>query len=153
MGNLFNPVDKTEIVQRIQHLQTTAMPEWGTMSVNEMVCHVADPIRDLLGIRKTKPVVPFFFRPVVKTILLSKKPKRQNSPTIRPFRQGASGGGTKPTSFESDKLALLNLIETFSSIDQSFRLQPNPGAGKLNREEAGFVVWSHLDHHLKQFGG
>ncbi len=153
MGNIFDPADKAAIVQRIQHLQANAMPEWGSMSVNEMVCHLADPIRDLIGVRKTKPVVPFFFRPIVKMILLSKKPRRRNSPTVHPFRQGPTGGGTRPTTFEGDKASLLNLVETFSSIDQSFRLQPHPGAGKLTREEAGFIVWSHLDHHMKQFGG
>ena len=150
MGNLIDNHDKEEIVRRIGSLSPESKPQWGSMTAGQMICHVADPIRAVLGTRETPSKVPFFLKPIVKWRLL-KKPRRRNSPTLRLFRQGSKGEGTRPTRFESDRSALLDLIDTLCSKDADFVFH-HPAAGTLTREEAGTIVWGHLDHHLAQFG-
>ena len=150
MGNLFNTPDKDDIVRRIRSLSPASKSQWGTMNVNQMICHVADPVRAVLGIRTTNSALPFFLKPIAKWKLL-KRPRRRNSITLRIFRQGPNGGGTSPTDFETDRSALLDLIDTFCSKDPSFQFM-HPAAGRLTREEAGPFVWGHLDYHLSQFG-
>ena len=152
MNTLCNKTDYDQIVHRVHKLTADTKPQWGKMSVNEMFCHVADPFRDLLGMRETKMIVPFFIRPLAKMLLLSKRPFGKNAPTLKIYLQGSKGGGTKPTNFDNDKKLLLDLIKKLSSTDASFQFHPHPGVGKLSRDESGWFMWKHLDHHLKQFG-
>jgi hypothetical protein len=150
MANLYSAGDKEEIVRRIRSLTPASKPQWGSMTASQMICHVADPIRAMLGIRETPSAIPFFIKPLVRWRLLN-RPRKHNALTLKLFRQGSGGGGTKPGVFESDKSALLALVETFCSKDESFQFK-HPAAGTVTREEAGAIVWGHLDHHLSQFG-
>ncbi len=150
MGNLYNVHDKEEIIRRIRSLTPESKAKWGSMTADQVMCHVADPIRAVLGVRPTSSAVPFFLKPLVKWRLLN-KPRVHNSPTLKLFRQGNGGEGTKPNEFESDRSVLLELIDTLCAKDDNFPFK-HPAAGTLKREEAGAIVWGHLDHHLGQFG-
>lgn len=152
MKNLFNNQDRQEILARVNNLTSAARPEWGVMSVNQMLCHVSDPFRDLLGLRQTKPVVPGILRPLLRKFLLGKKPFGKNAPTLKPYQQKDKGNGTRPVGFDSDKKALLELLENFCGTPENFSFRPHPGAGKMTREQNGLLMWKHLDHHLRQFG-
>lgn len=152
MGNLTNAADYQQTRGRIGQLKQDTNALWGKMTAGEMVCHIADPMRDLLGVRHTKPLVPALFRPLFKMMLLSKKPFGKNLPTMKPYMQGGKGTGTKPTDFDHDKAILLTLIDQFHATDPKYIFYPHPGAGKLTREENGFLMWKHMDHHLRQFG-
>lgn len=152
MGNLTNATDFSVTKSRLSKLNPSLKPLWGKMTASEMICHVADPLRDLLGVRQTKPVVPGIFRPVVKIMLFGKKPFGKNLPTLKPYLQSEKGGGTRPTDFEHDKAMLLNLVDQFVATDANYSFYPHPGVGKLTREENGYLMWKHLDHHLRQFG-
>jgi hypothetical protein len=150
MGNLYNIDERNEMVRRIRSLTSGSKAKWGSMTVSQMVCHVADPIRALLGIRETPSAIPFFLKPLVKWWLLN-KPRKHNAVTLKLFRQGSGGRGTMPNDFESDRSVLLDLIDIFCSKDEAFPFR-HPAAGTVTREEAGAIVWGDLDHHLSQFG-
>src|SRR4051812_46329788 len=102
MKNIFNTDDKNQILDRITNLKATSQPLWGKMTANEMICHVSDPFRDFLKIRNTKSAVPFFLRPLLKIMVLGKKPFGKNQPTVNPYLQSLKGSGTKPKVFETD---------------------------------------------------
>jgi hypothetical protein len=152
MGNMFNKNDYGHIVQRINNLTPDTKAQWGKMNVNEMICHISDPVRDLLGERKSQSSMPFFLKPVMKMMLLSKRPFGKNLPTSPFFRQGAKGKGTAPESFDADKYKLLRILNTFHATPEGTRFPPHAAAGQLTREQNGFLVWKHTDHHLRQFG-
>ncbi|GIV32799.1 MAG: hypothetical protein KatS3mg031_0334 [Chitinophagales bacterium] len=152
MNTLNNPAALSELLERINRLQPSSQPLWGKMTVHEMICHVSDPFRDVLKIRNIQPVTPFFLRPLLKWILLNKKPFGKNAPTVKPYLQSHKGGGTKPKNFENDKTALKDLVIKFSELDDHFVLGPHAALGKLSRDQAGLLMWKHLDHHLRQFG-
>ena len=152
MNTLFHQSTVGQTLQRIDRLQITSQPLWGKMTVNEMICHVSDPFRDFLKIRNTKPVTPVFLRPLMKWMLLNKKPFSKNAPTVKPYLQSPKGGGTKPTDFQIDRTELIELITKFSKLDDTFPLGTHAALGQLSKQQAGLFMWKHLDHHLRQFG-
>ncbi len=152
MNTLNDQTTVNETLDRIDRLQPSSQPLWGKMTVNEMICHVSDPFRDFLKIRKTKPVTPSFLRPLMRWFLLSKKPFPKNAATVKPYLQSAKGGGTKPKDFETDIASLKELVDQFSKIDNNFALGTHAAIGQLTKEQAGLFMWKHLDHHLRQFG-
>ena len=79
-GNLTSTTDFQEIVGRINALTPNTQPQWGKMNVNQMVVHITDPFRDILGDRQTKPVVPSLLQPIVRMMLLGKKPFQKMLP-------------------------------------------------------------------------
>ena len=152
MGNLFNLEDKQDILDRVSKIEVETLSLWGKMNAHEMLCHVADPIRDILGLREVKSSVPGVIKPFMKAILLSKSPFGRNMPTIKVYKQGSKGLGTRPTNFQYDKAAFKDLINRFSSTGESYSFREHGGAGRLKREEHGYLLWKHTDHHLRQFG-
>lgn len=122
------------------------------MTVNEMLCHVSDPLRDILGLRNTVPVTPEEMRPQIISMVMVEDEWQHNLPTFPPYLQGEDGGGTKPTDFESDKKTLLELLNSFFNTTNDFQFHPHAGLGILSREQFGQFIWKHTDHHLREFG-
>src|SRR5262245_36618554 len=137
-NSLFSSGDYHDIVNRINKLSPDSKNEWGKMTVNEMICHISDPFRDVLAMRISKPAIPFLLRPLMKPLVLSQKPWKKNLKTFRVYLQGEGGGGTKPTDFENDRKTLLDVLNKFSSVDKNFQFGNHGGLGKLSREENGF---------------
>lgn len=151
-NNLFNTATHQSTIERIQRLNPNTQRQWGKMTPHEAICHMADPFRDVLNLRKTKPAMPRIFQPLLRILVLTEKDWKPNTPTLQVYRQGDGGGGTPPTDFETDKAALLGFITQFCSKDTDYRFGPHPGIGQLSREQNGFMMWKHTDHHLRQFG-
>lgn len=152
MNNLINNADYEQIKNRINKLTSETHQLWGKMTVNEMICHISDPIRDILGIRETALVVPEEMRLQIVQMVLNETPFNRDLPTFPPYLQAADGGGTKPAHFEHDKTALLDLINQFYATDSAFNFHTHAGLGVLSREQFGLFLWKHFDHHLRQFG-
>lgn len=152
MNTLFNKSNVDKLQGRIDNLQPDSKALWGKMTVSEMICHLSDPLRDILGIRQTKPVFPVLLRPLMKWMLLGKKPFGKNAPTAKPYLQAQNGGGTKPTSFDADRRELKNLLNRFAAIDSTTVLSTHAALGLLNKEEADILMSKHFEHHLGQFG-
>ena len=102
-NSIFNENDYQNLSTRLNQLTASSKNVHGIMTANQMVCHLTDPFLDLLKMRETKPAVPFFLRPLLKGFLLGEKPWKFGLKTIRLYKQGGDGKGTKPTSFEADK--------------------------------------------------
>ncbi len=150
-NSIFNAKDYQNLVERLNKLTSNSKNVHGIMSANQMVCHITDPFLDLLKMRETKPALPFFLRPLFKGFLLSEKPWKFGLKTLKLYKQGDDGKGTKPTNFDADKKKLFELAEKFHKLPATFEFGPHGGIGKLNREENGFLMWKHTDHHLKTF--
>ena len=151
-NSLFNKGDYDNIVSRINKLSPDTQNQWGKMTVNEMICHVSDPFRDVLNERQTKPVVPALFRPLAKMMIITKKPWKKNLQTLKLYKQGGGGNGTPPKDFNTDRNTLLKLVSDFAATSPRYQFGNHGGLGKLSRDENGFLMWKHLDHHLSSFG-
>jgi len=152
MKSIYKSADFDQIISRINKLTPDSQHRWGKMNVNEMICHVTDQIRLGIDEKRTEypfnPIIQFFGR--MMFVYGFKFPK--NFITVREMKQGDKGEGTKPTNFNQDFQSLIHVLKEFASKDKSYSFSSHPAFGKMSRKEWGFMVYKHLDHHLRQFG-
>lgn len=150
MGNILNKKVHEEIKNRLADLKRDDLPLWGKMNVGEMLCHAADQVKMAMGEIISEDKSTFFMRTVVKNLILAgmkpPKGKVETLAEINPHKLGS-----KPVNFESDRDYLLRKIEDFIVCDEKV-LKPHPVFGPLSKNQWGKLVYSHLDHHLSQFG-
>lgn len=151
MKNIIDDSIKTEIIQRIEKINSSAAARWGKMNVNQMLCHCADQLRLANGTKQSKFVGNFMLTTVFKWLTLTflKAPKGKIE-TVNELKQGA--GGTKPTTFEADREALISLVKNFDESFKTNKTVVHPAFGKMNHWQYGRLAYLHLDHHLSQFG-
>ena len=128
--NLFDPVVKQQIIDRINTLTPATQRLWGKMDVAQMLAHCQMP----LGVAVR----------LVKKKLFNDQPFKQNLPTDKSFKM------TDPKDFEKEKQGLLQMIRGFS--EESMTNEPHPFFGRMTNTEWSKGTWKHLDHHLRQFG-
>ena len=75
------------------------------------------------------------------------KGKAQTHPGL-----AAEFGGTKPTNFEADRKTLLKTIDEIVAKPENSEWKENAVFGNMTKQEWGRMAYTHMDHHLKQFG-
>ncbi len=152
MKNILNIQNREELLTRINNTKETNTALWGKMSVNEMLCHLADQIRVATNQIKTKDFSNFFTRTIASKLVLLGMPAPKGK--VKTFSEIDldKGNGTKPTSFENDRSLLKKNVSDFLEKDNSFIFQPHSAFGSFTREQWGRIIYIHFDHHLKQFG-
>jgi hypothetical protein len=150
-NTILDPEAKKAIVARIAQLKPDSPALWGKMNVAQVLCHLADQFRGALGELKWEGNASFFGRTLLKTLVLSGMPapkgKVQTMPEIDQLI-----AGTKPTNFEKDRQTLYALIDTVISKNEDYPWAAHPAFGKMTKQQWCRLAWSHLNHHLKQFG-
>lgn len=144
--NLFDPVVKQEIIDRIQKLTPQSQARWGKMNVSQMLAHVQLPIGIAFGTHQPKG--SFLLRligPLFKSKLWDNKPYKHSLPTDPTFIMT----GTEKD-FEKERSALIDAVNRFS--EATIVAERHPIFGKLTKENWSKATWKHLDHHLSQFG-
>ena len=147
--NLLQHEVKDELVSRINKLSPQAERQWGKMNVNQMLRHGHDGLLIAYGDIKTsakggwaKQKLMRFF--VFNTDMPTPKGKAETFPEINMVERGID-----PPDFEKEKQALANAIKSFPAKT----LHPESSLlGKMTKANWARLNYSHLDHHLKQFG-
>ena len=150
MKTLLNPVDKEEILRRLDKIQPTSLRRWGSMSAHNMICHLSDGFRLYMGERPAKPAPVPAPRLLLKWVALwAPVPWPHSFKTTPELDQQA--GGTPPVEFASDKDELLSLIDRFTQPPGRVSSAPHPYFGHLSPTEWMRLGYLHADHHLRQF--
>ena len=149
-ANIFHSGDYDQIRQRIQALAPDQPRKWGKMTLDQMLAHCSMQLKHGLGQETPIPVEgPFYFRtwPAIKFALyyMPWKPGLPTASTMNMVKQGV-----EPESLEAEKKQLIDLLE---QVQSNRDLGPHPLFGPLNEKDWGRLIWKHLDHHLRQFGG
>ena len=147
MKSIFNSEDNQEIINRINNLTSDSKPQWGKMSVDQMLSHCQAPIDVAFG---TLPLKANFTMQLLGKMLKSKilnGPEfKKNSPTAPSFIR------TESYDFDKTKNELIEKVQRFSNKGHSaIKNQKHPFFGKMTYEEWDKLHYMHLDHHLKQF--
>jgi Protein of unknown function (DUF1569) len=151
MKSLRNPVDKEEILRRLDIIQPTSQRRWGSMSAHNMICHLSDGFRLYMGERPAKPVPTPAPRVLLKwAALWAPIPWPHGFKTAPELDQ--QGGGTPPAEFSVDKKELRGLIERFTHQPADFAWKPHPQFASMTEREWMRLAYLHSDHHLRQFG-
>lgn len=119
------------------------------MTPHEMLCHLADSYRACLGERQVSHAQTWMMRIIGKRIALrTSMPWPKGLPT-RP-EVDTQDRGSRPTTFEHDRAAVVDLLRRFSGPD--VRYAQHPIFGEMSRADWLIWAWKHPDHHLRQFG-
>jgi hypothetical protein len=150
MKSLADPAVKKSLVDRIARLQPGSRRQWGRMSAHQMICHLNDSFRGVMGERQVSSSTSLLYRTLVKWIALyGPAPWPKGVPTRPEVEQGV--GGTPPEDFDRDREDLIALIDRFGH--RGVEGYAHPMFGRLRRKEWLRWAYLHVDHHLRQFGG
>jgi hypothetical protein len=151
MKSLRNEKDKLEILNRLRQVSHSSQRQWGRMSPHQMICHLSDSFRMVMGERAATPTGNFLHRTVLKWIALKAPIPWPKGFKTRP-EADQEIGGTKPVDFDQDMKELEKLFERFTQSSKVFEGYKHPIFGKMSEQE--WLRWGylHMDHHLRQFG-
>ena len=144
MKSLLNSAAREQILTRFEKFNETSPRQWGKMSHAQMLAHLIDLFE-----------VTFSERPVVERKgimnsflgrwLLSSMPLPKNSPTDPEYLKRPAGN------FAEDKARVIGYIKRFAEPDKhTFGI--SPWVGKMSPSQWAKSHYTHLDHHLRQFG-
>jgi hypothetical protein len=121
------------------------------MSAHQMVCHLSDSFRMVLGQKPVCDAHGPFQRTIVKWIALYLPVSWPAGIPTRP-ELDQEEGGTRPADFAADIAELEALVNRVTSQKDSVGGRTHPFFGRMS--EAAWLRWAylHIDHHLRQFG-
>lgn len=149
MKSIFDEETYNESLARIDNLTTDTQPQWGKMSAAQMLAHCSE-IQDVANGKELKgtPFMVKLFKGMVRKMVVGEKPYKKNSPTHPQYRMADS-----QHDFDTEKKRLLSALDKFYNEDPEILAQIiHPLFGKMTKDEKGWSIYKHLDHHLGQFG-
>ncbi len=149
MKNLFNAADTAETIGRINRLSANSQPQWGKMSVGQMLahCNVAYEMTHDGKHPKPNALVKFMLKLFVKNTVVGRKPYSRNGRTAPAFLI------TTPRDFDTEKQRLLAYLHQTQQLGEAyFDGRESHSFGPLTKAEWNTLFAKHLDHHLGQFG-
>jgi hypothetical protein len=148
MPSIFNTTDNQQLIERIEKLTAETQPNWGKMSVGQMLSHCQGPIDVAFGDLKLKSnFLLLILGKMIKGKMLKAKHFGKNSPTAKDFIR------TGQYDFEQAKTDLIKKVKVFATEGTTaIKVDKHPFFGRMTTEEWDNLQWKHLDHHLYQFG-
>jgi len=141
-----------ELVARARNLKADARPRWGSLNAHQMLCHVADVVRLVIGDIPTKPRT----RPRTGARPFERFPLKQIALYVMPWPRGVRGPRlaftTQPTALEDDVRALESLLTRFRECEPRDEWPGHPIFGRMTTRDWNRVLYRHTDHHFRQFG-
>jgi len=153
MKTLSRPRDLEEIRARLARLRPDAPRRWGRMTAPQMVCHLTDAFRNLLGERSTAGGPPSgrLRGTLLKWVALYAPVRWLRGLRTRP-EVDQELGGTPPGEFARDVEALRAACDRFLAARAAVARRPHFLFGALSEAEWARWAYLHMDHHLRQFG-
>ena len=152
MKTLTNPNDRAEVLARLRQMRPDSQRRWGKMSANQMICHVNDSFKSVIGEREVNgDKSNFLTRTLVRWIALYAPMKWPHGvPTMAENDQ--EKGGTPPQDFQRDLDALVVMIDRVTRAQKDFRWGRYPLFAEMSEGDWARWGYLHIDHHLRQFG-
>lgn len=152
MKSLANAAFRSELVARLERVRSDAPRRWGRMTAPQMICHLNDSFRCVMGDTPIEIPRGLSLWPVLKYVALYAPMHWPKGVPTRPELDQCAGAGTPPAQFDSDVCCLLDTMDRFSRRPRGFEFRPHPMFKVMT--EAQWMRWGylHVDHHLRQFG-
>lgn len=151
MTTLSRQSDKVEILSRLRTVRPDSARRWGRMSAHQMVCHLADWSRMILGQKPVRHRSGPLQRTALKWfVLYVPLPWPHGIHTSTELDQDQDG--TRPIDFATDLAQTEALLELVTAPTRSPDRQPHPVFGPMSDAEWLRLGYLHTDHHLRQFG-
>ncbi len=146
MKTVFDKRTRDELIDRINSLNENSKAQWGKMNIYQMLKHCTLCEEMYLGKKTYKRafIGRLFGRIGLKNLLKDETPLKQNSPTGSEFRIKENNGD-----LFSEKMKWISLIKEYAHYSNNdFE---HWFFGKMTKEQVGYFVYKHTDHHLRQF--
>jgi hypothetical protein len=122
---LAHRVDRDEIMVRLGSVHADSRHRWGRMTADQMICHLADASRSVLGLKPVALHENWFTRTVVKWFALwGPLPWPKGVPTAPEMDQMRAG--TRPSVFDRD-------VSELRSLTQRLIEEPGPSRARHTR--------------------
>lgn len=143
---------KHKLVILLRQVPSDTPPQWGKMTLQQMVEHFSDSVRIASGkTRYTEIVTPEHHLEKMRSFLVSDKPFREN--TMNPLMPEVPAPVRNRSAEEAINELKSELANFFSSFEKApIQVTRNPIFGDLNFEENVQLLYKHALHHLRQFG-
>ena len=149
MKTLANECERGQLLERLNRLRMDSQRRWGSMSSQQMICHLSDSFRAALGEKSITQSSSLFKRTIYKWAALRLPFPWPHGIKTRP-EVDQQQGGTKPTEFVYDIEMFRELFDRFCGYTGEFG--EHSSMGQLSRRERMRHAYLHIDHHLRQFG-
>jgi Protein of unknown function (DUF1569) len=144
---MFDGSTRDALIGRIETVDAFSQPQWGKMTVYQMLKHCTLWDEWVLGKRQYKGRVfigrlvgPMVLRQLVK----DDRPLSKNTPTFKPLAVTETGDVVRQKAEWIEQLAEYEGYDTDVFMHVFF--------GKMTKEQVGCLAYKHADHHLRQFG-
>lgn len=144
MGNLLNTTDRENVIARLSKLTPDAKPLWGKMTAGHLLAHLID-LFEVTFAERPVTVRKGFMNSAFGRWMLANMPLPKNAPTDPEYLKRPVGN------FEEDKARVLGYINRFAEPNRH-TFGASPWVGKMSPEQWAKSHYTHLAHHLKQFG-
>jgi hypothetical protein len=145
MKTIFDKTTREELITRINTLTENNTAQWGKMTVYQVLKHCTLWEEMMQG--KTKYPRAFigrlFGKMALRTVLENDSPLRRNTPTLPELRIKENGDAS------AQRTQWIARIEEYAHFSNSGLV--HPFFGKMTKEQIGYMVYKHIDHHLRQF--
>ena len=150
MQDVFNAQQAQNYIDRINKLTPFAVPNWGKMSVDQMLAHcnvTYEMVYEPQKHKKPGGIAKFILKSFVKPKVVGEKAYSQNSPTAPQFLI------KERQDFILEKKRLIGFIQKTQQLGrEAFDGKESFSFGKLSAQEWNNMFAKHLNHHLEQFG-
>lgn len=148
MKTVFDESFREELIFRIGQLSAGDRALWGKMDVRQMVRHLVLSQEWILqGRRLRRVLVGRLFGRMILKKMLKEELLRRNSPSLAELIVSDAN-----IDLSREKQVLAGLVQGFGAYAYPAGGFVHPFFGKMTREQMGYFVYKHLDHHLRQFG-
>jgi hypothetical protein len=148
MKTIYDKTTREELIDRINTLNENSTAQWGKMNIYQMLKHCTLWEEWVLGRKKYKRafIGRLFGKMALKNVLKDETPIKPNMPTIPELRINRINENGDIPSERMKWIALIGEHAHFSNPDFVHTF-----FGKMTKEQIGYFVYKHADHHLRQF--
>jgi Protein of unknown function (DUF1569) len=149
LPNIFSEKVSADLISRLNKLSSRNTPNWGKMSVDQMLAHCNVTYEMTYEDIHPKPNIflKFIMKKLVKNKVVSEVPYGKSGKTAPQFII------TGIKNFENEKARLISYIQQTVELGENhFDGKESHSFGNLTKKEWSNMFYKHLDHHLTQFG-
>lgn len=146
---IFEPEVTQGLLDRIEKLTPTTKPEWGKMTVSQMMAHCSVAYDMTYGAVSVKNnfFMKLMLKYFVKKGVVGPKPYAKNIRTAPVFVV------EDERDFATEKAKLIGYLRRSQEEGEAAHEgRENVSFGPLTAYEWSVLYYKHLDHHLRQFG-
>ncbi|HSY62057.1 MAG TPA: DUF1569 domain-containing protein [Cytophaga sp.] len=148
MRSIFDKETRDGLINRIHALNKRNTTQWGKMNLYQMLKHCTLWEEMVLGKKQYKRafIGLLFGKLALKKVLQDEAPLRHSTPTLPELVIKEKDGDAETQ--KAEWISRIQEYEHFSNTDFVHVF-----FGKMSKEQIGYMVYKHIDHHLRQFNG